>query len=117
VYLQLKITELQIEEEKLRKIINIVRPTTLPELTKPQIEHTPKVEEAVKVNPKLNNGPSPITSTIPKEVKKIDTKIKPNIEEKVEVINKEKVEVINKEKSDLNEAEGIIIELKNNNQS
>ncbi|XP_026813204.1 LOW QUALITY PROTEIN: kanadaptin [Rhopalosiphum maidis] len=95
--LKIKINELQIEEEKLRKIINIVRPTTLPELTKPQIELTPKVEEAVKVNPKINNGPTPITSTIPKEVKKIDTKIKPNVEEKVEVINKEK--------SDLNEAE------------
>lgn len=112
--MQIKINELQEEEEKLRKIINIVRPTTLPELTKPQIEeNTPKVEQVVKVNPKSDNGPSSIpistipTSTptsiptsIPKEVKKIDTKIKPNVEEKVEVINKET--------KNLNEAEGII---------
>lgn len=108
--MQIKINELQEEEEKLRKIINIVRPTTLPELTKPQIEeNTPKVEPVLKVNPKSDNGPSSmptctiptsIPTSIPKEVKKIDTKIKPNAEEKVEVINKEKI--------NLNEAEGII---------
>jgi len=100
--------ELQEEEEKLRKIINIVRPTTLPELTKPQIEHAPKVEQVVKVNPK-NDDPSPLVSTIPKEVKKIDSTVKPNVEKKVEVINKEK--------NDLNKAEGIVIELINSNQS
>jgi len=78
-------------------------------------ENTPKVEQVVKENQKSDNGQSPIpTSTIPtsiptsvptsvpKEVKKIDTKIKPNVEEKVEVINKEK--------SNLNEAEGIMIQ-------
>lgn len=70
----------------------------------------------VKVNPKSDNGPSPLlTSTnntiqtsIPKEEKKIDTKIKSNVEEKVK-------KVINKEKSNSNEAEGIMIELINNN--
>jgi len=94
--------ELQEEEEKLRKIINIVRPTTLPELTKPQIEeNTPKVEEVVKVNPKSDDGQSPIPTSIPKEIKKNLTKIKPN---------EEKVEVINKEKSNLSEAEGIMIQ-------
>lgn len=102
--------ELQEEEEKLRKIINIVRPTTLPELTKPQIEENiPKVE-VVKVNAKSDNGQSQIpTSTksisiptsIPKEIKKNLTKIKPN---------EEKVEVINKEQSNLNETEGIMIQ-------
>ncbi|XP_015367727.1 PREDICTED: kanadaptin, partial [Diuraphis noxia] len=98
--LKIKINELQEEEEKLRKIINIVRPTTLPELTKPLIEeNTPKVEQVVKVNPKSNNGSSPLlTSTIPKEEKKIDSKIKSNIDEKVK-------NVINKEKSNSNEAE------------
>jgi len=100
--------ELQEEEEKLRKIINIVRPTTLPELTKPQIEHAPKIEQVVKVNPKNNNDPSPLTSSIPKEVKKIDSTIKPMVEKKVEVINKEK--------NDVNEEEGIVIELINSNQ-
>lgn len=109
MYLQVKLNELQEEEEKLRKIINIVRPTTLPELTKPQIEYAPKVEQAVKVNPKSNNNPSLLTSTIPKEVKKIDSTIKPNVEKKVELINKEK--------NDLNEAEGIAIQLINSNQS
>jgi len=105
--MQIKINELQEEEEKLRKIINIVRPTTLPELSKPQLEeNTPKVEQVVIVNPKSYNGPSTIPipasipTSIPKEVKKIDTKIKSNVEEKVEVINKEK--------KILNEAEGII---------
>lgn len=103
--------ELQEEEEKLRKIINIVRPTTLPELTKPQIEeNTPKVEKMVKVNPKSDNGQSPIpTSTksisiptsISKEIKTNLTKIRPNVE---------KVEVINKEQSNLNEIEGIMIQ-------
>jgi len=105
--MQIKINELQDEEEKLRKIINIVRPTTLPELTNPEIEeNTPKVEQVVKENQKSNNGQSPIPTSVltlvPKEVKKIDTKIKPNVEEKVEVINKEKI--------NLNKAEGIMIQ-------
>jgi len=100
IYLQIKINELQEEEEKLRKIINIVRPTTLPELTNPLIDdNIPIIEQVVKVNPKSNNSPSPITSTIPKEVKKIDTKIIPNVEKNEKV-------VINKVKKDLNEAEG-----------
>lgn len=64
----------------------------------------------IKVNPKIKDSQSPITSTIPKEVKKNDIKTKPNVEEKVK-------EVINKEKINLNEADGIMIELIDKNQS
>ncbi|CAI6368185.1 unnamed protein product [Macrosiphum euphorbiae] len=106
--LKIKINELQDEEEKLRKIINIVRPTTLPELKNPEIEeNTPKVEQVVKENQKSNNGQSPIPTSVPtllpKEVKKIDTKIKPNVEEKVEVINKEKINLNEAEETALKE--------------
>lgn len=53
--------ELQEEEEKLRKIINIVRPTTLPELIEPQVdENITKVEQLPKVNSNISN-----TSQVP----------------------------------------------------
>ncbi|VVC36302.1 Hypothetical protein CINCED_3A018532 [Cinara cedri] len=54
--LKIKMNELLEEEEKLRKIINIVRPTTLPELIKPQVdENITKVEQVHKINPNISN--------------------------------------------------------------
>lgn len=95
--------ELQEEEEKLRKIINIVRPTTLPELTKPQVQETLlKVEHLQKVNPIENSIKPPTKPTVPVEVKKIDKITKPVVEEKMDP------DII-KKKDELKEAEGIII--------
>lgn len=100
---QIKINELQDDEEKLRKIINIVRPTTLPEL-KPQIEeNTPKIE-IPKINQTSSHIQSSKTPTVPIKVKQIDKTTKPNVEEKVKV-------GINKDENDLKEAEGIIYQL------
>lgn len=102
--MQIKISELQEEEEKLRKIINIVRPTTLPELTKPQVEENlPKVEKIFKVNPTSNDSHSSIIPTLPKEVKNIE-EIKPNVEYEVKA-------VANNKYDNLKETEGIIIKL------
>lgn len=95
--------ELQEEEEKLRKIINIVRPTTLPPLTKPQVEENiSKVEQKLKVNSTSNSSQLPIKPSVPIEIKKIDKYIKPNVEDKIQ-------DTAPKEKDDLKEAEGIII--------
>lgn len=92
--------ELQEEEEKLRKIINIVRPTTLPELINPQVEdNASEVEQVPKINATSNNTKTPTESPVSIEIKKIDQKVKPNVEEKVSV-------VISEEKNDLKEAEG-----------
>lgn len=101
--------ELQDEEEKLRKIINIVRPTTLPELLNPQAEENiPKLEQTPKVNTTINSQLD-IKPSIP-EVKKIDEKIKSDVEEKVKaVINEKKAQVVIKEKDVVKDAEGILI--------
>lgn len=97
-------SELQEEEEKLRKIINIVRPTNLPALTKPQVEENiPKVEKILIVNPTSNSSQLSIIPTLPKEVKNIE-KIKPNVEYKVKP-------VVNNEYDNLKETEGILIQL------
>lgn len=95
--------ELQEEEEKLRKIINIVQPTTLPELTKPQSEENiPKAEKFSKDHPTSNSSQSPIKPIIPVEVNtNIDNKIKPDVKKKVKAFDDEEQNI---EK----EAEGII---------
>lgn len=102
VNFQIKINELEDEEEKLRKIINIVRPTILPELKKPKAEENLlKVEMIPKINSTItanNNSQSFIKPIIPIEVKQIDNKLKPYIEEKIK-----------QEKDDLKETEGIFI--------
>lgn len=103
INVQAKINELQEEEEKLRKIINIVRPITLPELTKPIVEeNTSKIEQ--KKNPINDCSQSSVKSTTCIKVNKVDKKIIFDIKEKSEV-------AVNKEKNDLQEAEGIIIYL------
>lgn len=96
--------ELQDEEEKLRKIINIVRPTTLPELLNPQREeYIPKVEQKPRVNTIINSQ-SVIIPTIP------EVEIKSDTEEKVKVsVNEKKAEEVIKETDILKEAEGILI--------
>lgn len=95
--------ELQEEEEKLRKIINIVRPTTLPALTKPQVEeNTSKVEKMPKINPTSYSSQLPKKLAKPIEIKKIDKNIKPNVEDKIQ-------DTVHREKDELKEAEGIII--------
>jgi len=97
--LKIKMNELQEEEEKLRKIINIVRPTTLPELTKPQVEeNATKIEHTPKVN-SINNNSQPTPSIIPISVKQIDKNLKPDVKENMKVM------IIDKEKIDLKEAE------------
>lgn len=95
-------SELQEEEEKLRKIINIVRPTALPELTKPQGEDiTPKLENIFKVNPINNSNQSSTISTLSTKIENTE-KIKPNTENKVKI-------VINTKVDDLKKNEGIVI--------
>lgn len=99
--------ELQDEEEKLRKIINIVRPTTLPELLNPQTEeNTPKVDQTLKAN--TSNGQLVIKPRIPEEVKNIKSDV--GKKEKITILEK-KTEAIIKEKDVLKVAEGIRIYL------
>jgi hypothetical protein len=99
----MKMNELQNEEEKLRKIINIVRPTTLPELLNPQTEdNNSNVEQTIKVNT-TNNSQLVTKPTIP-EVKKI----KSDVQEKEKMVhNEKKSEAVIKEKDVLKEVEGI----------
>lgn len=93
--------ELQEEEEKLRKIINIVRPTTLPELKEPQVEENVSKEPS-KVKSTINCNQLSVKPVIPVEVKITDEKkVKPEVKEKVKA-------PIDKEQTDIKEAEGII---------
>jgi len=103
--LKMKMNELQNEEEKLRKIINIVRPTTLPELLNPQTEdNNSNVEQTIKVNT-TNNSQLVTKPTIP-EVKKI----KSDVQEKEKMVhNEKKSEAVIKEKDVLKEVEEKIL--------
>jgi len=104
--LKIKINELQEDEEKLRKVINIVRPTTLPELTNPQIEENIcKVPKVLKTNSTSTSNES-LTKPSGSIKVKINEKIKPNVEEK------NVKAVIDKEKDDKKEEEKVLKELK-----
>lgn len=97
--------ELQEEEEKLRKIINIVRPTTLPELTEPRVKETnSKIEITPKVNLTSKSSDQLSIQPIPVEVKKTNEEIKPIVKVKV---NKSDNKV---EKEVFKESEGILID-------
>lgn len=83
---QNKMNELQEEEEKLRKIINIVKPTALPELTKPQVEEVKidnPIEEKIELKPKLsqstNDDQPSIKHKSKEEINPAECPIKQNI--------------------------------------